>query len=68
MPTARTRASTKYNAKAYDRFHITVPKGQRDEIEGAAREAGMSRNAFVVSAIMDKMGRGAEAPQGGQRP
>lgn len=55
MATARTRASKKYNEKAYDRIEFTVPKGEREIIAAAAKEAGMSVNAFIKEALADKM-------------
>lgn len=54
-----TRAKNKYNAKNYDQFLITVPKGQKAEIEKAAEEQGYkSRNEFIVAAINEKKERG----------
>lgn len=31
--TSRTKSKNKYNAKKYDQFIITVPKGRKEEIE-----------------------------------
>lgn len=65
MPKPATNASRKYNAKAYDRIEITVPKGEKAEIAQAAAAAGpdgMSVNAFINAAIKEKMARqGADA-------
>lgn len=55
MPTARTKANRKYNEKAYDRIGITVPKGQKEAIKGAAEKAGESVNSFINAAINEKM-------------
>lgn len=55
MPTARTRANRKYNAKAYDRIEFTVKKGQKAVIIAAAQAAGMSTNAFIKEALAEKM-------------
>ena len=56
--TPATRAKNKYNAKAYDQFLITVPAGQKAEIDKAAKEQGYSsRNEFVVAAINEKRGK-----------
>lgn len=54
---SRTKSKNKYNAKAYDRFSVVVPKGEMQEIDRAAKEQGYkSRNEFVVAAINEKMG------------
>ena len=53
---AATKAKAKYNAKNYDQFLITVPKGYKDLITEAAKAAGFkSRNEFIVAAVQDKM-------------
>ena len=59
MPTARTRANRKYNAKTYDRIEITVPKGKKGIIAAAAAatDEGMSVNAFINAAIDEKMAK-----------
>lgn len=57
--TAATRAKNKYNKKAYDRFLITLPAGQRAKIDKAAEELGYkSRNEFIVAAISEKIQSG----------
>lgn len=54
-----TRAKNKYNAKAYDQFLVTVPAGEKEEIDRVAAGQGYkSRNEFVVAAINEKKGRG----------
>jgi uncharacterized protein (DUF1778 family) len=56
--TPATRAKNKYNAKAYDQFLVTVPIGEKAEIDRAAKEQGYSsRNEFVVAAINEKKSR-----------
>jgi hypothetical protein len=56
--TPATRAKNKYNAKAYDQFLVTVPRGEKAEIDRVAKEQGYSsRNAFVVDAINEKKNR-----------
>ena len=60
MPTPRSKASRKYNAKAYDRIEIIVPKGKKAIIQAAAVAAtdeGMSVNAFINAAIDEKMAK-----------
>lgn len=53
MGTARTRANNKWNAKAYDRINLTVPKGQKDAIKAYAESHGESVNGFISRAIME---------------
>ena len=55
MPTARTRANRKYNEKAYYRFQLSVPKGERTDIDEAVKKSGLSRNAFIVTAVKEKI-------------
>ena len=57
MGTARTRANNKWNAKAYDRINLTVPKGKKETISEAAQKAGQSVNAYVNQAIDERMQR-----------
>ena len=54
-----TKAKNKYNAKAYDQFLVTVPTGQKAEIDKEAKKQGYkSRNEFIVAAIEEKKARG----------
>ena len=54
-----TKAKNKYNAKAYDQFLVTIPTGEKAEIDRIAKEQGYSsRNEFVVAAINEKKARG----------
>ena len=57
MGTAETRAKNKYNASAYDRITVVVPKGDKDQIRTYAQERGESLNAFVCRAIRETMER-----------
>jgi len=45
----KTSAAVKnrYNAKAYDRLSIIVPKGRKTDVEAAARDRGESVNGMV---------------------
>ena len=45
----------RYNKKAYDRFLLTVRKGQKDEIQQYAESIGMSLNGFIIQAIEEAM-------------
>lgn len=48
-------SKAKYNAKAYDRINIAVPKGQKDIIKACAEAKGQSINAYINSAIEEKL-------------
>ena len=50
---ARIEANNRYNAKAYDRINIAVPKGQKDIIKVHAEKTGESVNGFVKRAIFE---------------
>ena len=54
---ARIEANNKYNAKAYDRINLAVPKGQKDIIKAHAERKGESINGFVNRAINETMQR-----------
>lgn len=41
----------RYIAKAYDRINLTVYKGQKEIIKGAADAVGLSVNAYINRAI-----------------
>lgn len=57
---ARVRANTKYNRKAYFQHLVRFPKNEESAIRAAA---GDSLNAFIVSAVREKMAReGAAGP------
>ena len=55
MAKSQTKASNKYNAKAYDRLAVQVYKGSREIIRAAADKAGESTNAYVIGAIDQRM-------------
>ena len=42
-----TRAKNKYNAKAYDRLNIFIPKGRKAAIEARANELNESINSYT---------------------
>lgn len=54
---ARIEANNRYNAKAYDRINIAVPKGQKGIIKAHAEQNGESINGFVNRAIDETMQR-----------
>lgn len=51
MTKAQTRASNKYNSKAYDRIAIQVKKGERDRYKSLAAKLGVSVNQLFVQAV-----------------
>lgn len=55
MGTSRTRASRKYNDKAYERINFVIPKGEKPIITDAAAQRGMSVNAFILAAVKEKI-------------
>ena len=52
---ASTRAKNKYNAKAYDSIHLTVPKGRKPEILAVAEAAGDSLNGYITKALNQRL-------------
>ena len=60
MGTARTRANNKWNAKAYDRINLTVPKGKKEVIQAHAETKGESVNGFINRVIDEAMEREKE--------
>lgn len=54
---ARIDANNRYNAKAYDRINIAVPKGDKDKIRLHADSKGESLNGFINRAIKETMER-----------
>lgn len=53
---ARIQANNRYNAKAYDRINITVPKGHKQTVEAAAASVGESVNLYTQRALLARMG------------
>ena len=54
---ASTRAKRKYNEKNYDRLTMNIKKGKKEELKSIAEQQGQSLNAFVLSAIDEKIER-----------
>lgn len=52
-----TKAKRRYNEKTYDRLTMNIKKGRKDELKTIAREQGQSLNAFILSAINEKIER-----------
>jgi len=60
---ARKRANAKYDAKAYDKTLIRLPKGRLEEVRSYAAAHGESINGFIGRAIREAMERGAQLLQ-----
>ncbi len=58
MAKPQTKASNKYNAKAYDRIALQVKKGQREVIKAYAEAKGMSLNGYINKLIEQDMKQG----------
>ncbi len=52
---ARIEANNRYNAKAYDRINIAVPKGKKEIIQQIAKKQGESINGFVNRIIDEEL-------------
>ena len=65
LTTARKKANAKYEAKAYDKTLIRLPKGRLDEIRAHIAPAGESLIGFIGRAISEAMERdgGGTAPE-----
>lgn len=48
----------KWNANAYDRIAVVVPKGKKDEIKAHAESRGESVNAYIWRLIQEDMKKG----------
>ena len=60
---AQQKAVTKYVKAKYDRFGLTMPKGNLDTIKAHAESRGESTNAFIGRAIQETMERDTGGPQ-----
>lgn len=54
---AQQRAVHKYVKNNYDRLELAVPKGEKEAIQQAAKQAGQSVNAYVYEAVKRRMGQ-----------
>ena len=55
-----TAAKNRYNAKAYDRLNVVVPKGRKVELQAHAEGRGESLNGFIVRAVDEAIERDNE--------
>lgn len=53
---AQQRAVNKYNAKAYDRLNIVIPKGMKVDVDAYAKARGTTLNALVNQLLRQEMG------------
>lgn len=53
---AQIKATNKYNAAAYDRLNIVIPKGRRAIVKAFADEHGESINSLVNSLLRREIG------------
>ena len=53
---AQIKATNKYNAAAYDRLNIVVPKGRKQVIEAHAKARGESVNSLVNTLLRVDIG------------
>ena len=53
----KTAYQNEFIKQAYDRINLTVPKGQKELIQAAAERAGESVNAYINTAISERMER-----------
>lgn len=58
----RASAASKnaWNAKAYDRINLTMPKGKKEAVQAHAESQGESVNGFINRAIDHEMERDSE--------
>ena len=61
MGKTSSAVKNKYNAKAYDRINLTMPKGKKEVIQNHAEGRGESTNAFINRAINETMQRDSES-------
>ena len=52
--------NNQFNADAYDRINLTVPKGQRVAIKARAESLGESVNGYLWRLIQEDMARNKE--------
>lgn len=57
---AKIAYNNQFNAAAYDRINLTVPKGQRDAIKAHAESLGESVNGYLWRLIKEDMARNKE--------
>ncbi|MBQ3669059.1 MAG: hypothetical protein II920_07525 [Clostridia bacterium] len=56
MPKKQTEWSRAYNAKAYDRVSVMLPKGRKSDVEAHAQSKGLSVNGLINVLLRSNMG------------
>lgn len=56
------RYNNDYNARAYDRINLIVPKGDKETIKARADELGESINGYINKLIADDLERRQRLP------
>ena len=55
MPKKQTEWTRAYNAKAYDRLAVTIPKGRKTTVEAHAKSKGLSVNGLINTLLREDM-------------
>lgn len=65
---AQQRAVMKYDAKAYDKTLLRLPKGKLDTVKAHSAARNESVNGFINRAISETMERDGAAPAASEGP
>lgn len=49
--------NNQFNAQAYDRINLTIPKGEKERIQAAAKKNGESVNALINRVLFAEVER-----------
>lgn len=52
---ASAASKNKWNAKAYDRINLTIPKGRKSDVEAHAKSKGESVNGLINALLRADM-------------
>ena len=52
---AKVEANARWDAKAYDKYLVRLPKGQKATVQAAAEAEGESLNSFTNKALLARM-------------
>lgn len=52
---AKKKANSKYLKNSVDTIAFRVPKGEKDRLKDIASQVGLSLNAFIDSAVKEKI-------------
>ena len=59
---AQQKAVNKYVRENYDRINVNMPKGKKEKIQALAANLGISVNAYINTAIDEKMAKETKSP------